>query len=86
MDVLPLKIELAPSTGNIVSCMKCTNLKSKPFRFYFEHQNTDLESFKNFTEEITLLGLPSLYFLPVGSPVGKVGESEFSPHMAGKLI
>lgn len=41
---------------------------------------------KNVTEEFPLLGLAGLYFLPVGSPVDKVGEGKFGPHMASKPI
>lgn len=61
------------------------NVKGKLF-YYINIEITDSDSFKNFTEELSLLGLPSLYFLPVGFPVGKVGQSEFSPHVASELI
>lgn len=43
-------------------------------------------SFKNVTEQLPLLGLAALYFLPVGSYVYKVREGKFGPHMASKLI
>lgn len=62
-----------------------TNVKGKLF-YYINIEITDSDSFKNFTEEFSLLGLPSLYFLPVGFPVGKVGQGEFSPHVASELI
>lgn len=41
---------------------------------------------KNVTEELPLLGLAGLYFLPVGSPVDEVGEGKFGPHVASELI
>ena len=41
---------------------------------------------KNVTEELPLLGLAALYFLPMASPVAVVGEGKFGPNMASKLI
>lgn len=61
------------------------NVKGNPF-YSINIEITDSDSFKNFTEEFSLLGLPSLYFLPVGFPVGKVGQGEFSPNVASELI
>lgn len=41
---------------------------------------------KNVTEKFPLLGLSSLYFLPVRPPVYKVGEGELGPHVTSKLV
>lgn len=43
-------------------------------------------SFKNVTEQLALLGLASLYFLPVGSSVYEVREGTFGPDVSSKLI
>lgn len=43
-------------------------------------------SFENVAEQLPLLGLARLYFLPVCSSVYKVREGKFGPHVASKLI
>lgn len=43
-------------------------------------------SAENVVEKLPLLGLAGLDFLPVGSSVQKVGESELGPHVTSKLI
>lgn len=41
---------------------------------------------ENVVEKLPLLGLAGLDFLPVGSSVHEVGESELGPHVTSKLI
>lgn len=58
------------------------------YLFHRKKKFTDYFSFlvQNVTEELPLLGLAGLYFLPVGSSVDEVREGKFGPHMASKLI